>query len=200
LDRSVDDAGIVMLDGWSRLGYDALRRAAPEALIAVRLPADHDVLEPVRAGAAIVHLVADQGGRAGGRFLADFIRAANERLVDERLRDRVTLLAGGGIVMAEHVPKAIACGVEAVVLDTALRVALQGDTKFPSMAPPWGVQRITNLTASWRDQLLEVLGAMGMREVRRLRGEYGRLMLQRELELDAYGGIEGYDAHAQAAP
>jgi hypothetical protein len=201
-DRSVDVAGMVMLDGWNPQGYDALRRAAPEALIAVRLPADHDVLEPVREGAAIVHLVADEHGRAGGRFLADLIRDAHERLVAERLRDRVTLLAGGGIVMAEHVPKAIACGVEAVVLGTALRVALQGDstcTTFPSMAAPWGVQRITNLTASWRDQLLEVLGAMGMREVRRLRGEYGRLMLQRELELDAFGGIEGYDNHAQAA-
>jgi hypothetical protein len=201
-DRSVEAARMVMLDGWSPRGYKALRRSAPEALVAVRLPADHDVLEPIRAGAAIVHLAADKRGRAGGRFLADLIREAHERLVAERLRDRVTLLAGGGIVMAEHVPKAIACGVEAVVLDTALWVALQGDptgTTFPSMAAPWGVQRITNLAASWRDQLLEVLGAMGMREVRRLRGEYGRLMLQRELELDAFGGIEGYDAHVQAA-
>jgi hypothetical protein len=32
--------------------------------------------------------------------------------------------------------------------------------------------------AAWRDQLLEVLGAMGMREVRRLRGELGRTIFQ----------------------
>jgi glutamate synthase domain-containing protein 2 len=149
-----------------------------------------------------VHLVADRHGRAGGGFLADLVRRAHERLVAERMRDRVTLLAGGGIVTAEHVPKAIACGADAVALDTVLWVALQGDpagTAFPSMAVPWGVQRITNLAVSWRDQLLEVLGAMGMREVRRLRGEYGRLMLQRELEHEAFSGIEGYDAHAQAA-
>ena len=37
-----------------------------------------------------------------------------------------------------------------------------------------------NLMAAWRDQLLEVLGAMGMREVRRLRGELGRAMFQEE--------------------
>ncbi|MBC7250706.1 MAG: hypothetical protein H5T62_10530, partial [Anaerolineae bacterium] len=36
--------------------------------------------------------------------------------------------------------------------------------------------------ASWRDQLLEVLGAMGMREVRRLRGELGRTIFYEEEE------------------
>ena len=38
----------------------------------------------------------------------------------------------------------------------------------------WGTNRIVNLISSWRDQLLEVLGAMGLREVRRLQGETGR--------------------------
>jgi hypothetical protein len=46
--------------------------------------------------------------------------------------------------------------------------------------------------ASWRDQLLEVLGAMGLREVRRLRGEMGRAMFQKDLEREAFGGITGY--------
>jgi hypothetical protein len=50
-----------------------------------------------------------------------------------------------------------------------------------------------NLTASWRDQLLEILGAMGMREVRRLRGEMGRAMFAKSLEREAFAGIEGYD-------
>ena len=48
------------------------------------------------------------------------------------------------------------------------------------------------LFRSWRDQLLEVLGAMGLREVRRLRGEMGRAMFQKELEREAFSGIEGY--------
>ena len=46
--------------------------------------------------------------------------------------------------------------------------------------------------ASWRDQLLEILGAMGLREVRRLRGEIGRAMFQADLEREAFGDIEGY--------
>ena len=35
---------------------------------------------------------------------------------------------------------------------------------------------------AWRDQLLEALGAMGMREVRRLRGEVGRTIWQKSEE------------------
>jgi len=54
------------------------------------------------------------------------------------------------------------------------------------------VQRVKNLLGSWRDQLLEVLGAMGLREVRRLRGEMGRAMFQRDLEEEAFAEIEGY--------
>jgi len=48
------------------------------------------------------------------------------------------------------------------------------------------------LIASWRDQLLEILGAMGLREVRRLRGELGRAMFQTELEREAFASIPGF--------
>ena len=61
------------------------------------------------------------------------------------------------------------------------------------MTVEWGAQRIKNLSAAWRDQLLEILGAMGLREVRRMRGEMGRALFQKELEREAFSGIEGYD-------
>jgi hypothetical protein len=54
----------------------------------------------------------------------------------------------------------------------------------------WGAQRIVNLMAAWRDQLLEVLGAMGMREVRRLRGELGRTIFQSKEE-EAFQALFG---------
>ena len=44
---------------------------------------------------------------------------------------------------------------------------------------------------SWRNQLLEVLGAMGIREVRRLRGEVGRSMWFEDLERESFGMIFG---------
>jgi len=40
--------------------------------------------------------------------------------------------------------------------------------------------------------MLEILGAMGMREVRRLRGEMGRAMFQEELEREAFREVTGY--------
>jgi hypothetical protein len=43
-----------------------------------------------------------------------------------------------------------------------------------------------NLMAAWQNQLLEVLGAMGLREVRRLRGETGRALYFDQLERDVF--------------
>ena len=109
------------------------------------------------------------------------------------------------MVAAEHVPKAIICGLDCVSLETPLLMALQlamaggcidrATSQFtvPGLADEWGVQRLKNLLASWRDQLLEVMGAMGLREVRRLRGEVGRAMFQKDLEREAFEGITGYE-------
>jgi glutamate synthase domain-containing protein 2 len=81
------------------------------------------------------------------------------------------------------VAKAIACGADLVAVDFALQVAwgcsLWADkgscpVESKELDPDWGAQRVINLINAWRDQLLEALGAMGLREVRRLRGETGR--------------------------
>ncbi|MFN2195056.1 MAG: hypothetical protein ACK2UW_02900 [Anaerolineales bacterium] len=107
---------------------------------------------------------------------------------------------------AVAITQAIA-GLDAVGLDLPLLVALQGRLMgefsgregvafhLPARIPPeWGVQRLKNLIAAWRDQLLEILGAMGLREVRRLRGEMGRALFMVDLEREAFAEIEGYDA------
>jgi hypothetical protein len=36
---------------------------------------------------------------------------------------------------------------------------------------------------------------MGIREVRRLRGELGRAMFMKELEAEAFAGIDGYERY-----
>jgi hypothetical protein len=204
LDRLSEPPGMIALDGWDRGAFDEVGRRFPESLVCVRVPADADVLEPARAGARVLHLVADYHGQVGERFILDLVREAHGRLVEAGVREEVTLIGSGGIVLAEHVPKAIVCGLDAVALDTALWVALQGrfhgecrdrdatGVSFRRMTTEWGVARVKNLSASWRDQLLEVMGAMGMREVRRLRGELGRCMFQHDLEREAFEGIEGY--------
>jgi len=40
-------------------------------------------------------------------------------------RQEVSLIGSGGIIAAEHIPKGILCGLDAVALDTPIMVALQ---------------------------------------------------------------------------
>jgi hypothetical protein len=164
------------------------------------------LLKAVDDGFRVFHLVADYHGRSvDGEFVLELIHKAHQTLVHAGRRDHVTLIGGGGIIVAEHVPKAIVCGLDLVSLETPLLIALQlamkgecvnmGNSSWNVHHLPteWGIQRLKNLMASWRDQLLEVMGAMGIREVRRLRGEMGRAMFQKDLEREAFEGISGYE-------
>jgi glutamate synthase domain-containing protein 2/ferredoxin len=129
------------------------------------------------------------------------IRETHLALVAAGLRDQLTLLASGGIARAEHLPKAILLGADAVVLDVPPLLALgcrvcrscEGGEgcvlELDRLSPKWGVRRIVNLMSSWRNQLLEVLGAMGMREVRRLRGEVGRGLFADDLEKEFFDDL-----------
>ncbi|MFZ5911443.1 MAG: hypothetical protein ACOYYU_15635 [Chloroflexota bacterium] len=189
--------------------FSALQTSFPDTILALRLPYTDGktLLAYAEAGIRVFHLLADYHGRGqDGRFVFDLIREAHLAFVEAKMRDQVTLIGSGGIAAAEHNPKAIIAGLDLVALDTPLIAAMQGEfegeckdriesqfTLPQNLNREWGVQRILNLTAAWRDQLLEILGAMGLREVRRLRGEMGRAMFQVELEREAFAGIEGYE-------
>jgi hypothetical protein len=196
---------MVELTQWDPKIAGQLREAYPHLTLGMR--STFDEVDPARLvgeGVDFLHLAADHHGGTAQGFVLDAIRRVHNELVAAGLRERVSLIGGGGIAAAEHVPKAIICGLDAVVLETPLLVALQyafvGEVcdrtqvqitpvSFPET---WGRQRIINLIGSWRDQMLEILGAMGLREVRRLRGEIGRAMFMVELEREAFAGIEGF--------
>ena len=55
----------------------------------------------------------------------------------------------------------------------------------------YGSQRLVNLMCAWWSQLIEVMGAMGIRDVRRVRGEAGRAMFFEDLERDTFGAMFG---------
>jgi len=200
---------MIEIEGWNEALIGEIRTRFGDSTICLRQGffSKEELLKYYHSGIRVFHLAADYHGRGpDGRFVLDLIREAHGAFLEAGCRDEVTLLGGGGIIAAEHVPKAIICGLDAVALDTALLVALQVrflgeclDREKSAVRLPvrltvnWGVQRIENLLASWRDQLLEVLGAMGLREVRRLRGEIGRAMFENVLEREAFSGIEGYD-------
>jgi hypothetical protein len=182
------------------------------ALTIVRLPAVRAVEQTVsklaHSGAEIIHVVADYRGKEVGgsppssaRLIKDIIRAVHMRLVGDRIRDEVTIIASGGIAMAEHVPKAMLCGADLTAVDLPLLIALgarlyeeperflvlpEGLDEIPLEAL---TQRIVNLMGAWHSQLLEMMGAMGIREVRRLRGETGRAIFFEEIDNDTFGRL-----------
>jgi glutamate synthase domain-containing protein 2 len=63
--------------------------------------------------------------------------------------------------------------------------------KLEDVELKWASQRIINLLCAWHNQLLEVMGACGIREARRMRGEVGRSMWFEDLERDSFGPIFG---------
>ncbi len=167
--------------------WEQVRARWPETVISLRLPlreaSGPTVAELARAGADVVHLYADDMAQASDVPLPDALRQVHAHLVDERIRDQISLIVSGGIGAAEHVAKALVCGADAVAVDWILLVAwgcsLWADRgRCPAEAgeieSAWAAQRVVNLMSAWRDQLLEVMGAMGIREARRMRGESGR--------------------------
>jgi len=154
-----------------------------------------------------IHIVADANGSElttrKPRFVKDMIRQIHTTLVEKGIRDEITLIAGGGIALPEHVAKAIICGADLVTINLPLLVALEChlcDSCQPGTPCParleqidfhYGVGRMTNLIAAWHDQLIELMGAMGMREVRRLRGDVGRAMFFENLEEETFGKLYG---------
>lgn len=176
---------------WALERWRAASARWPGAMAAMRhalgpdSPAEAERL--LRQGVRVFHFYCDPEGRdRGNRHLPDSLRAVHTHLVGRRWRDSLSFIVSGGIAAAEHVPKIIACGADVAVIDFAVPIALgcalwadKGTCPVESMDldEAWAAQRLVNLVSAWRDQLLEALGAMGMREVRRLRGEMGRVIL-----------------------
>ena len=190
----------------------ALRRRHPNLAVFAGLPLDTNAagsaVALARAGIDAIHFYADDHGNQTGTdrpaFLKEMIRRIHLELVAAGLREPVNLIFSGGIAMAEHMAKAIICGADAVAVDRVAMIAMecrlcgrcrQGlacpvelDTMFDAT---WGAQRIVNLMGAWHSQLLEVMGAMGIREARRLRGEVGRSMWFEDLEKESFGPLFG---------
>ncbi len=203
---------IMIPDGPGVMAAQAALKADRSAgIVAIRIPAGPAVAARVadlaRDGADVIHLVFDSHGKEHGegspRHLRDVLRDTHTTLVRQGIRDEVTLIASGGIAAAEHVAKAIICGADLVAIDIPLILALEcrlcGECRRGQPCPValeeadagFGARRIVNLMAAWHSQLLEMLGAMGIREVRRLRGETGRCMFFEDLERDTFGRLFG---------
>jgi glutamate synthase domain-containing protein 2 len=117
-------------------------------------------------------------------------------LVDEGIREQVTLMASGGLRTAWDVAKAIALGADGAVLGTAELVAL-GCIRIAQcekgLGCPFGITttdpehakkidadvgfgQIVNLYTSWLGQLAGILQILGMRSISALRGRSDLLL------------------------
>ena len=190
---------------------EKLKKQYPELITSIRLPLDEHAVEwavgLAADGAEIIHLQADKRGVGLGarqnEFVTILVKEVHFALLEESIRDQVTVLLSGGMATAEFIPKSIACGTDGVGIDLALLVALECrlcpdcddlpacPIELDQVPVEWSAQRIANLVGAWHSQLIEVMGAMGLREVRRLRGELGRTMFFDDLERDNLGPAFG---------
>src|SRR6266849_7538889 len=201
-------AAIVEYDAQRSDLFEKLDDALRSTVIIARMPLREDsgmiACKLAREGVHGFHLYADYHGQDFSkepRHISAALKDVHQQLVKEGLRDQVTIIASGGITLAEHVPKAIICGADIVGIDTTVLVALQaeflGETRNRGsyklrprkIDPAWGAQRLVNLFGVWHDQLIEILSAVGMRDVRRLRGDIGRSMMDSELREQSFKGI-----------
>ncbi|MCJ7686776.1 MAG: glutamate synthase-related protein, partial [Desulfobacteraceae bacterium] len=192
---------------WARV-IEGIERACPSLLISVRIPMDEKVdenaLSLARNGVSIIHLEGAENGLfmdEDKQYIKDGIRSTHLKLVEAGIRDQITLLASGGIAMAEHVPKAVICGADGVLIDFPILIALECrmcrrctkgldcPVEIDRASPSWVASRVINLVGAWHNQLLEVMGAMGIRDARRLRGEVGRAMFFEELDQATFGSM-----------
>jgi len=192
--------------------FDGLRASNKDLILIVGVPLDAEAASTAvamaRTDVDTLHFSADDHGNelnaAEPRFLKEMIREVHLKLVENSLRPKINLVFSGGIAMAEHMAKAIICGADAVVATNILQLALECRLCYrcqQGLACParletafdtdWGKQRIANLIGAWHSQLIELMGAMGIREARRLRGEVGRSMWFEDLERDNFGPIFG---------
>lgn len=192
-----------------------LKKIYVRTIVSIRVPFGEKVEEIVEeltsGGAEAIHLYADLNGKAVNpsaepRFVKDMILHIHRHLVELGMRDEVTLIVSGGIASAEHVAKAILCGADVTAIDLPLLIALECrfctncrtglecPIELREVNPRWGAQRIINLIGAWRNQLLEVLGAMGLREVRRLRGELGRAIFVDDIQKETFDKVLAKEA------
>jgi glutamate synthase domain-containing protein 2 len=185
----------------------ALKEATGYKPVSVKIACVHNVAAiasgVVRAGADIVYLDGFRGGTgAAPNIIRDHVgipleialATVDQRLRDEGIRNRASIVAAGGIRGSSDVAKAIALGADACAIGTAALVAMgchvcqkchTGScswgitTQRPELTrrldPEWAASQLINLVHAWTHELAEVLGALGVNAIESLRGSRERL-------------------------
>ncbi len=183
----------------------AVHNVASIAVGIIRAGADGVVLDGFTAGTgAAPQVIRDHLGIP----IEVAIAAVDQRLREERIRNRGSIIASGGIRSSADVAKAIALGADAVYIGTAALIALgctvckqchrgkcawgiatQDPKLRKRLKPEEGARRAANLLRAWSFELKEILGALGLNSIESLRGNRDRLrgIGLTEVELEVLG-------------
>jgi len=152
----------------------------------------------VRAGADIIALDGVRGATgAAPKVIRDnvgipielAIASVDQRLREEGIRNKASIVAAGGFRSSGDIVKAIALGADAVYIATAALVAM-GCTvcqKCYTGKCPWGIatsdpwiskrinpdiasERLVNLLRGWSMEIKDMMGGMGINAIESLRG------------------------------
>ena len=200
---------------------DWIKEINPRCLVSVKVstPTDVDMVAvgSYDAGAHIIHLDGSYGGTGAAPDIAKkniampieyAVPKVHRFLSEEGIRDRITLIASGGIRSPWDVAKIIALGADGVCLGTSDMVALEcirchhcesgrGCARGIATTDPeltnlmeleWATQRIINMYLAWREELVSILARLGLRSVSEL---VGRTDLLVHLDYSDTTGLEG---------
>ena len=188
---------------------DSLKEATEHKKpIIVKIAAVHNVAAIAsgiaRSGADIIAIDGFRGGTGAaptrirnnvGIPIELALAAVDQRLRDEGIRNKVSLVVGGSIRSSADVVKAIALGADACYIGTAALLALgchlcrscqtgkcnwgiatQRPDLVKRLNPDIGYKRLVNLVTAWEHEIKEMMGGMGINSIEALRGN--RLMLR----------------------
>lgn len=199
---------IYSIEDLRQLVYSLKEASDYKKPVIVKIAAVHNVAAIAsgiaRGGADIIAIDGYRGGTGAaptrirdnvGIPIELALASVDQRLREEGIRNKVSIVVGGSIRSSADIVKAVALGADAVYIGTSALLALgchlcrscqqgrcnwgiatQREDLVRRLNPDIGYKRLVNLLTAWNHEIKEIMGGMGINSIESLRGN--RLMLR----------------------